>query len=57
MWKYISQVSKFIKEKTNKKALNAARDAREYEKIRTRKFSTNEKLARHEEKGMILRVV
>ena len=44
MWKYISQVSKFIKEKTNKKALNAARDAREYEKIRTRKFSTKRKV-------------
>ena len=40
MWKYISQVSKFTKEKKNEKALNAARDTREYEKIRTRKFST-----------------
>jgi len=34
MWKYISGVSKVVKEKKNEKALKAACDTREYEEIR-----------------------
>jgi len=40
MWKYISRVSKVVDEKKNEKVPKAARDTREYEKTRTRKFST-----------------
>ena len=59
MWKYISGVSKVVEEKKKEKAPKAACDqSKEYEKSRTRKFSTKWQVGRpwlknDEEKGMI----
>ena len=58
MWKYISAVSKVVDEKKNKKAPKVARDRKEYEKTKTRKFSTKWLvfwlwLKYDQEKGMI----
>ena len=40
MWKYISGVSKVVDEKEKENAPKAACDTKDYEKTRTRKFST-----------------
>ena len=39
MWKYISGVQKVVEEEKKGKNSKAARDSKEYEKNRTRKFS------------------
>ena len=59
MWKCISEVSQVVDEKENeKKKRKAARDTREYKKIRTRKLCAKlevgqESLKHDEEKGII----
>ena len=58
MWKYISGVQKVIEEEKKEKNPKAARDSKEYEKNRTRKFSAKwqvgESWLQHvHDKGMI----